>query len=127
MTVRRDRENGSRGYCLQEKGLTIPGKAFALLDQGQEITQQPTGRARGIVRASLNSLHSPSLYFELHDFDARCADIAQGPRDAGLLPIEFSATEHPSSVGVSRHALGKLPSVYGFAIASLSGGTRSVH
>src|SRR5262249_8336762 len=53
-----------------------------------------------------------SLYFELHDLDARCADIAQGPRDAGLLPIEFSTTEHPSSVGVSRHALGKLPSVY---------------
>src|SRR5262245_18336487 len=55
MTVRKDREDESRGYCLQEKGLTIPGKgeAFALLDQGQEITQQPTGRVRGIVRRSI--------------------------------------------------------------------------
>src|SRR5207253_4297945 len=59
----------------------------------------------------LQGSRSASLYFELHDFDARCSNIAEPAGDAGFLPIEFPASEAPSAIRVSGHAFDKLASI----------------
>src|SRR5881397_646156 len=48
---------------------------------------------------------SSSLQFELHDFDARIADVPEPARDSSLLPIELAASERPAAIGESRNTL----------------------
>src|SRR6266581_8863830 len=62
---------------------------------GDRITNPLRGIAADPIAAP-----GTSLQFELLDLDSRRADIADAARDAGFLPKEFPATEHPSAVRV---------------------------